>query len=316
MEKNDWRYRDFGHLALRGFPRLGIGSIDVTYRCNLNCQHCYFKGQGHQDEQPLSFWVDKFAELKERGFPFLICGWLGGEPLLRPEIVEHGRKYFKSNVIFTNGTLELPPWPESTFVVSVHGSAADYQAMTGKDEKTYQKVKRHASQPDLKVQVCYCVTPLNQEGIESFVEEWWETGVTGITFEFYTPTGNPRDKDLTLDWEARDRVLSRVRRLKDAYGDFIYNSPLTLKLMASDKSKNITRNCPFLGMGFCFDPMGREKEQCTLGPDADCERCGCILPFFSEILYTRRYIFKEFISATIKEYKRHLNGHPGHKFMT
>lgn len=310
MPGNRWTLYDFLEVCLKGFPARGIGSIDVTHRCNLSCRHCYFREQGHQDEASLSFWQERFHQLQEEGLPFYICGWLGGEPLLRPEIIEFGRQWFKSNVIFTNGTLELPPWPESTFVVSIHGTAPFYAEMTGANHATYRRVRRNADRPELTVYISCCVTRLNQSCLEEFVRESLDTGVKGVVFEFYTPTGSPRDQELALSWAERDQVLARVRRLKQRYGEFIYNSRLVLDLMHSDSSRRITEACPFLRIGFSFDPLGRPKEQCTLGPRADCSHCGCILPFFSEILGRQRYLFREFTDAMRHECKLLMQGRP------
>jgi len=69
------------------------GSIVVTYKCNLRCQMCYlWKGPGEYDKHPekkelsteeLKKVVDDFAEIGTAGI-----GFTGGEPMLRPDMLE------------------------------------------------------------------------------------------------------------------------------------------------------------------------------------------------------------------------------------
>jgi len=41
---------------------------------------------------------------------------------VRKQLVEVGRHYFKHNTIVTNGTMELPDWPNCTWVISIDGT--------------------------------------------------------------------------------------------------------------------------------------------------------------------------------------------------
>jgi hypothetical protein len=239
-------------------------------------------------------WVRNFETMKSRGSPLYICGWLGGEPLLRPEVIEEGKSYFKSNIVFTNGTIKLPNWSDCTFVVSAPGTKLHYQELTGADGKTYDLVKDHAYRPDLRVIVSFCITRRNVSSILGFLTEWQnETRIKGVFFEFYTPRMG-EGEELWLDWTERDSVLDTLLNLKKSYGDFIYNTTQMLNLMKSVPLKKILSDCPFSHIGLSLDPMGQIKLPCTLGLDADCKRCGCILPVFSLILYRKGPLIKAF----------------------
>ena len=84
---NSWTVPDYIRMGIKGMPAGSLVGIDVTNRCNLRCTHCYFFKQPHQDELSTGEWLNKFEKLKQEGFPFLICGWIGGEPLLRAFVV-------------------------------------------------------------------------------------------------------------------------------------------------------------------------------------------------------------------------------------
>jgi hypothetical protein len=172
MDTNRWTLSDYLQIGFGGFPYGGLMSIDVTYKCNLHCLHCCFSRQDNAFEISSEEWVARLEKMKSRGKPLFICGWLGGEPLLRPEVIEVGKRYFKSNIIFTNGTIELPSWPDCTFVVSVPGTKVHYQDLTGADGKVYDLVKDHANPPDLNVVVSFCITRRNVSSISGFLSEW------------------------------------------------------------------------------------------------------------------------------------------------
>jgi hypothetical protein len=311
-ETNHWTLSDYLRIGLAGFPPEGLMSIDVTYRCNLQCLHCYFISQDYASEISSDRWVARLKGMESRGAPLYICGWLGGEPLLRPEVIEAGKAFFKSNIIFTNGTVELPTWSDCTFVVSVPGTRIPYQELTGAGSRTYDLVKEHANRPDLRIIVSFCITRRNVSSIFDFLSEWQkETKIRAVFFEFHTPRKG-EGKDLWLDWFERDQILDTLLELKKTYGDFIYNSIQMLELMKSQALQKTLSDCPFTYVGLSLDPMGHIKFPCALGPDADCKRCGCILPVFSLMLWRRRLLIQAFakgIKGKISEMRQQGWGH-------
>ena len=209
---------------------------------------------------------------------------------MRQDVVEAGRKFFKSNIIFTNGTMELPSWPDCKFVVSVPGTKVPYQELTGADGKTYDLVKDHANRQDLDVIVSFCITRKN------------DTKIRGVFFEFHTPRMG-ESKELWLDWPERDYVLDTLLALKKIYGDFIYNTFQMLELMESQPLQKILSDCPFDYVGLSLDPLGHIKLPCALGVEADCKRCGCILPIFSSILYKRGSLIRAFAEGMKRDFR-------------
>lgn len=90
-----------------GIRRPLSGQIELTYRCNLKCIHCYCKGSEDRDKE-LSFreWKVILNQIHKEG-----CLWLtftGGEPLLREDFLKiysyAHKKGFLIN-LFTNGLL-------------------------------------------------------------------------------------------------------------------------------------------------------------------------------------------------------------------
>lgn len=267
-------------------PLDAVGSIDATERCNLRCRHCYFYSPAYDHETAgaasLEQWRARFDGLRARGFPFYGVTWVGGEPLLRPDLVALGMEYFRFNKVVTNGTIALPDWPRVSFVVSVDGTEAAHDLQRG--ARTYAKIKRNvraAGERGLNVALHCCLTSLNIDAIEPLVAEWRAEPVRGIVFDFYTPVEG-LDDALWPGWERREGAIDRLLALKRRHGDFIRVPRAVLRAMrraAMDRYVGSPRTCAFARRAFAWDPRGERRRPCMLGEKADCARCGCIVPY-------------------------------------
>src|SRR6185295_19018279 len=96
--------REMGAKALKlGIP-LGV-QLDLTYRCNERCVHCYLDHDDH-GEMTTAEIKDLLHQLADAGVFFLILS--GGEIFLRKdlfEIVEHARKLLFSVKLKTNAVM-------------------------------------------------------------------------------------------------------------------------------------------------------------------------------------------------------------------
>ncbi len=59
--------------------------LAITYRCNLNCSHCYTGGPQETEELSLDDWKRVLEKLWQIGIPQLV--FTGGEPTLREDLV-------------------------------------------------------------------------------------------------------------------------------------------------------------------------------------------------------------------------------------
>ncbi len=115
-----------------------LGSIELTFRCNLNCVHCYCN-------VPLS---DKEAQAQELTFEE-ICGVIdeiagmgclcllitGGEPLVRRDFLDiyvYAKKRGLLVTLFTNGTMLNPQildclqeWPPRRVEITLYGATSE-----------------------------------------------------------------------------------------------------------------------------------------------------------------------------------------------
>jgi len=294
---------------LFGFPKNAFGSIDITSRCNLRCRHCYYFAGPEEDlprELSADQWVARLEELRRAHppwqFPFFNCSWVGGDPLLRKDVIERCRPYFRYNTIVTNGTIPLPNWPDVNWYVSIDGDEAIHESIRDRDQNfrkngrpgIYARIKDNiASSRHLGVTIAYCITRDNAHCIEGVVKEWYEVGAKHITFDFYTPVeGNENDR-LWLDFHERDQVLDTLVALRRIYGDFFVIPERVLNLMRSSRCRDVTDNCLLKTRSFALDASGRQKGKCVMGDIADCDRCGCVVPYYLRSLTDRPMVLQD-----------------------
>ncbi len=140
---SDWSAAFHDKVAAKRIPI--TGSLELTFRCNNNCLHCYCNKPAHDR-------VEMSRELSAREIFRIIddiaddgCLWLlvtGGEPLLRPDFKEiylHAKKKGMLITLFTNGTLIsdeiadfLAEWRPFSTEITLYGGT----------EKTYEEITR------------------------------------------------------------------------------------------------------------------------------------------------------------------------------
>ena len=273
-----------------GLTKGSIISIDVTDQCNLRCQHCYFFEQEQEGISDEKQWEARIQEMKRKYRLLYSCTWVGGEPLLRKNLIENLKGHFLHNLVVTNGTIPLPDWKDVQFHLSIDGNEEAHEKMR-RQKGLYQQMKKNCSRPDLMVKGAMCVTSLNVDTIEEVLEDW-RPHLKGIMFDFYTPIEGLSD-DLWIGWEKRDAVLKKLAQLKkEKYGDFIAMEDRVIELMMSENSKMVTDNCLFAKKALSLTTTGGVKEKCMLGPKADCDRCGCVVPYYLHFRVEKSSIVK------------------------
>lgn len=116
------------------------GGMELTFRCNLHCAHCYIDHENLQDElsyKEICFIIDRITE--EGCLWFLITG---GEPLVRKDFLDiytYAKKKGMLITLFTNGTLidkdmadYLRKWPPFSVEITLYGMTKEtYEKVTG-----------------------------------------------------------------------------------------------------------------------------------------------------------------------------------------
>ncbi|MBW1644136.1 MAG: radical SAM protein [Deltaproteobacteria bacterium] len=260
--------------------------VNITNKCTLSCKHCFvFRDENPNNpkkEMDTETMLGKLSDLQKQ-YQIITMLWMGGEPLLRPDVLREGVKIFEKNTITTNGTIDLIEFPGCIYVVSIDGPPDINDVVRGKG--SFDKVMKTLSRVPEKFKstvMCQCVvTKANEDRLEELVDILRKTRAEGMTFSFYVPT---RDDDSELTWktlERRDKAVQETLRLKRKYPDFIWNKRRVLELTLSENAKAVTDNCPSKKYVFPLYLEGNEFVQpfCCYGNDVDCDLCGAWVVF-------------------------------------
>lgn len=275
---------DFGD---RQFP---AALVNVTNVCNLECTHCFVFREDNpnspRDKMDDRTMLHQLAALRDKhGIRSML--FMGGEPMIRADLVFEAMKLFEHGSIATNGTYGIPSVAGHVVTVSLDGPEDLNDAIRG--DGVFQKVKCALAERDptdaTTVILQMAITRQNAPGIEAFIEEVKDWPIAGVAFTFYVPR---KDEVSDFTWatlEDRDEVVERVIAVKRKYPGLIKSNIGTLELMKSAHALNYTgengENCLmrnvlplYMGDGGTF-----ERTFCCYGNDVDCARCGAYMVF-------------------------------------
>ncbi len=259
--------------------------VNVTNVCNLECRHCFvFRADNPnlpRDKMDDATMLHQLRVLRDK-HEIKSMLFMGGEPMIRKNLVMQAIGLFEHSSIVTNGTYGIPSAPGHLVTVSLDGPERMNDPIRG--EGVFRKVKEavFACDPDdgTTVILQMTITKENAPGIEEFVEEVKDWPVTGVAFTFYVPSKGEHAPLAWDDLRERDAVVDRVIALKRKYPTLIKSNIDALEMMKSDRALSYTgangENCLMRSMLPLYMGEGGnfEKTFCCYGNDVDCTRCG------------------------------------------
>ena len=267
-------------LVIAGLRRLGkktpyYVNYDITSDCTQKCEACYFektydkKGKIDLTDEE---WLEIFKRDKKAGVSNVFL--TGGEPSLRPEVIEMAHNIFTTVTIISNGTKKIPENIERRIFISLDGPKEVHNKTRGVN--SYDKVIENIK-GDKRVILSPCISTKTYKHIPELVKIAKDLGVSGVMFSLYT-SHQGQDDSLYLKGHQLEETLSMFKRLKKQYGDFIFT---TNGIIDSFREKQYIETCPMSKANPRFAsyyPDLTKKEPCTLGEGVECETCGCIAP--------------------------------------
>ena len=275
---------DFGERSFQA------ALVIFTNACNLECSHCFVfrddNPNAPRDKMDDANMLHQLRQLRDKhDIKYML--FMGGEPMIRKDLLVEAMKIFEHCSIATNGTYGIPSVPGHLVSVSLDGPEGPNDAIRG--EGVFRKVEKAIRERDMgdgtSVMPQMVLTRQNEAHLEDFVEEVKDWPVTGVAFTFYVPTRDDNSPLVWRDLKERDLVVERLIALKRRYPSFIKSNIGSLELMMSDVcmeyigedgEKCLLRNVLPLYMG---DEGSFERTFCCYGNDVDCERCGAYTVF-------------------------------------
>ena len=212
---------------------------DVTYACNLRCQHCYATaGKVQEDElnhEEAIALVDKLARM---GIPIL--AFSGGEPLVRKDIFDLTRRAADHGMyvsIATNGTLITPEKAKEMkeagvqyLQISIDGADAathdGFRGIPGAFDRTIEGVKNAVAE-GFFVNIATTATKKNLHQIPDIINLCEKLGVNWFMAYNFVPTGRGRmiiENDLSP--EERENLLKMLYgKLKEVDCELLTTAP-------------------------------------------------------------------------------------------
>lgn len=268
------------------------GSVDVNNVCNLHCSHCYWWLNRNNNEQDLGIedWENIIREKFKKQHIFVVT-LVGGEPLLRPDIVKLFCDAMPRRVcVVTNGTFPLPRFENLYFYwISLDGTEDVHDSIrgTGSYSKTRQNIhnyiekqpKRNGKHASKDIWISMTINSINHSTVKPLALEWKDK-VNKIGFQFHTPF--TKEDPLWLPFgNIRNQVVDEIISLKRLYPDYVVNTEKQISLMKGNWGGIGTSpiQCPSWAI-LSLDHMGRIKQPCCIGSFNNkglkpiCEKCG------------------------------------------
>lgn len=264
------------------------GSADIINVCNLHCEHCYWwLNRKENEELTVEQWKKIIDEKFKKKHVFIVT-LVGGEPMMRPDVVKLFVKEFpKRACVVTNGTYPIPHLKNIYFYwISVDGSRQIHNEIRGNGawEKTRKNVldyvENNGKNAWKDIWITMTVNSKNYKTIGKVIDDWHGYS-NKIGFQFHTPFMKNDPLWLPFGTE-RDKVIDELLGMKSGkYKDYIVNPKEQLEIMKrSWGGKGTTPiDCPTWAI-ISVDHMGREKLPCCIGSAEKgsmkprCEECG------------------------------------------
>ena len=196
-----------------------IVSWNTTNACNMYCAHCY-RDAGCKADEELSTTEAKelLNQIARAGFKIMIFS--GGEPLMRPdilELVEHATNLKLMVVFGTNGTLITRQMAKNLKAAGAKGMGISLDSLNAdKHDKFRQGAvdgMKNCAAENLPFQIHTTVMDWNQHELEALTDFAVEIGAKAHHFFFLVPTGRAATiEEESLRAEGYEKVLTRIMR--------------------------------------------------------------------------------------------------------
>ncbi len=269
-------------LRIKKYFFLRESTYDVTSKCNLRCEGCYYyegEKQNTHDEQDPDSWRALLQAEKERGITFVVLA--GAEPALVPELCRACYDVIPLGCIASNGMKPFPKEIGYKIHISVWGDDEESKRLRGRPclEKQLQSFKG-----DSRAVFVYTFTKQNINQIDAVVERIADSGGK-ITFNVFSPTVGYKG-GLTLDSEAFHQTHDKMLKMLDRYPETVLFSRYSSEVHTDpERSLHQRFKCPYprcnsdthMGLGRSFrqyrtDLTWNRQAACCV-PDTDCNSC-------------------------------------------
>ncbi|KKR92366.1 MAG: hypothetical protein UU73_C0006G0014 [Candidatus Daviesbacteria bacterium GW2011_GWA1_41_61] len=258
-----------------------FGSLNLSEHCPNDCS-CYWKAQPRvpemSDEKVLQF----IKKRKKEGMVHVT--YVGGEPYMRPKLLQDVVKIMPVNWVVTSGLIPLRRLEKTSHFISVDGVDADTHNKIRGKLGLYEKLVSNLTQArEQGIDRLYIHTVLNAANVDQLEEifQRWSTNrlADGMFFSTHTPISGVNDEHLHLSKTQREAVVGRLLALQVQDPDhFLKMTPEMIRRLHPDFTAKLTpQNCGAARYVASYYGNGERISQCVLSSKAKCSECGCLV---------------------------------------
>ena len=249
-----------------------IGIFDLTSECPLRCKHCYF--YTNVSQIPSDFNDEEFLKrLKQTRDKYGIRSafWIGGEPLLKPDLLQRAMALFPRNAVATSGALPIPNDLDAGLLVSIEGPKEVHDMLRG--EGAFDTAMQHIkSLSEKSFALATTFTSISVDYIDALPDLVNSTRALGVLIGFHV--GRP-DDPLRIDNHRRNRAVDQLLQIHQDYPNVLLHSRAAIELFRPRYSREVSKKCIYRDVAIAFDVHFKVKEPCTFAENASCDACGC-----------------------------------------
>jgi MoaA/NifB/PqqE/SkfB family radical SAM enzyme len=267
---------------VRQYFFLRESTYDMTNRCNIRCDGCYYyegeKQFARENGDPES-WRQLMRDEKARGITYVVLA--GAEPSLVPELLEVCYREMPLGCIATNGLKRIPDSVGYKIHISVWGNDETSQRVRKAKHLLFRQIENYRTDP--RAVFVYTFTRNNIDEIRGVVEMLAGQGCKTTFNVFSAPVGY--SGPLRHDRESFSRMRKIMLQLMGDFPGHILFSPCNVAAHTHELGLHALYGCSYprmnpstdIGLGRSFrqyhaDLSWNRSAACCV-PDTDCEDC-------------------------------------------
>ena len=267
---------------VRQYFFLRESTYDMTNRCNIRCDGCYYyegeKQFARENSDPAA-WQQLMQGEKARGITYVVLA--GAEPSLVPDLLEICFQEMPLGCIASNGFKRIPDSVGYKIHVSVWGNDETSLRIRKAKHLLLRQIENYRKDP--RAVFVYTFTKSNIDEVREVVETLADQGCKATFNVFSAPIGY--DGPLRHDRESLSRMRKIMLELMASFPDHILFSPYNVVAHTHRLGLHDLYACSYPRMNLSTDiGLGRSFRQyhadlswdrsvaCCV-PDTDCEDC-------------------------------------------
>jgi MoaA/NifB/PqqE/SkfB family radical SAM enzyme len=267
---------------VRKYFFLRESTYDMTGRCNIRCEGCYYyegEKQFAEENRDPEAWRSLMKAEKERGITFVVLA--GAEPALVPELCRVCYEEMPLGTIASNGLKQIPADTGYKIHISVWGNDSSSLRVRGADNMLIRQIRNYKDDP--RAVFVYTFTRQNMDEIHEVMEILAAENCK-VTFNMFSaPVGYTGDLRHTPEslLHCRETMLKLLRK----YPDHLLYSPYNAVAHTHRLGLHDLYGCSYprmnpstdLGLGRSFrqyrSDLSWDRAAACCVPDTDCPDC-------------------------------------------